>query len=146
LVTTFHGAPLFGGHPVHPGFVPTLEAVLKGLTHAERKQIKDSVSQGWALPSPWSANTHADGFAVDFLTAGWPEALIRKVVRLFRRHGCQAVLRLSGERLSRSSPPVSVEHIHAIHNGHGNAKMLSIVTAPGGYRHIERELAKRRTG
>lgn len=131
---------------MHPGFVPTLEPVLKGLTHAERKQLKNSVSQGWALPNAWSASTHADGFAVDFLTDGWPEALIRKVVRLFRRHGCQAVLCLPDERLGGSTTPVSVEHIHAIHNGHGNAKMLSIVTAPGGYRHIERELAKRRTG
>lgn len=133
----------FGGHPVAPGFVPALQAVVVGLTVDEARTVKASVAQGWAPASSWSGPTHADGYAIDFAVHGWGDALIRKVARLFQANQCQAVLREPGEILGPHIDPVTMEHMHVVHDNHGNACLLMAATRCGGPRYIETEIAKR---
>lgn len=133
---------LFNDKAVSPLLTPALTAVMAGLTDKERGLVKRSCTQGWSAgSSAYSGDTHNDGCAVDFVTRTWPKSLIKKVVQLFQQNGCQAVLRVVGEDLGVPQK-VSVEHVHAILDGHGNAALLKSVTGPKGHRHIDKELAK----
>ena len=119
---------------------------MDGLGPAEGRRVKASFVKGWSPPDGCSGDTHADGCAGDFATGGWPDALVRKVVALLQSHGCRAVLRLPGEDLGPGVRRVGTEHLHGVLDGHGNAAALAAVTAPGGTRHLERQIAKRRRG
>ena len=141
---TLENAPRFGGQPVHPDIVVSLNAAVRDAP-AQWAKVKTLglVSQGWGSSVKASNGTHSTGHAVDILTSRLANDEIRALCASLNRHDFAAAFRPAGYPLTPTSRN-KTEHIHAAYRGKSNYWAVWRAIQPGGNAHIDKVLKGRK--